>query len=263
MEANSFRLASVGLLACVPLLAQARQSGQLTPEEQQMRAVVAPLLMNGEVCDAALVGGSLDQTPTILASIDYSGRRFCNTVFLVRGGRTPAIIQELLVWNTPDLHGALRDIDNDGRDELVVLQALSSYEGARCIAAVPIVYTCSARSCVNTGTEHLGFFQQKLAEVESELASAPPLEQDDREEASCLTMERDKLRRLLGVDSNAGRETAAKWLQSDNPRLRSKAVKTLADIGDRDSRERLEKAAKEADKDTAMEARQALERMRR
>ena len=42
---------------------------------------------------------------------------------------------------------------------------------------------------------------------------------------------------------------AAEGLQSDNQRLRSKAIKTLADIGDRDARERLENAAKESDKE--------------
>lgn len=228
-----------------------------------MREIVTPLLTEGEVCDAALVAGQIDQSPTIVASIDYSGRLFCNTVLLVRGGPSPAILQRIVVWNTPDLADALFDVDNDGRDELVVLDDISDYAGTRCIASVPVVYTCSARSCVNTGTKHAAFFQQKLADVESELASAPPLEQDDTEEASCLTMERDKLRRLLGSDPGAGRETAAEWLQSANPRLRSKGIRTLADIGDRDARERLEKAAREADKDTAMEAGQALGRMKR
>jgi hypothetical protein len=58
---------------------------------------------------------------------------------------------------------------------------------------------------------------------------------------------RDKIRRVLGRDPNAGLENAGQWATSDNPDLIDDAVDVFRDIGGHEDEARAaEQARKEA-----------------
>lgn len=123
-----------------------------------------------DVCDVALLSGS-ETDGLFLASMDYSGRHFCNTLLLVRAGTSPRLIQRLSVWNLEDVSRALVDLDFDGRRELVISDILTEYGGGKCMAEVPIVYECSATGCVDTKTKYSDYLADRLDSFEIALSS--------------------------------------------------------------------------------------------
>jgi hypothetical protein len=67
---------------------------------------------------------------TIVASLDFSGRHFCNLIARVSRTRPPMVMQKIDAWEADDLSKVLVDFDHDGIAELIVPRAISNYEGA-------------------------------------------------------------------------------------------------------------------------------------
>lgn len=144
------------------------------------------------------------------------------------------MIQELGTWNPDDLTQILKDLDGDGYPELVLHRVLTPYRGARCMAAVPLVYKCSAKKCADHTRNFSRFLRQWLGETEAELAEQT--KDGDEDEVACLTVSRDKVRRILGIEPHAGFELALQWLRGIDQDRREDAALVLSDIGDNEAR---------------------------
>jgi hypothetical protein len=249
------RFAASGLLAVLLAAGSAAQerygSADIPPEEQELMRQAAEVVREGQVCDAALLSAN-GPDRLIVASVDYSGRRFCNTVIIVKRERDRStLLQTISVWGMEDVDSSLVDLDLDGTVELVTRSDISMYEGAKCVATVPVVYQCSAGMCVDSTAKFDDFLSKELDRFSAYLAD-PSLNEDS---ASCFSMSRDKLLRMRGTDPRAGFQTALEWLESSDPAVRAKGVYVLGDINDAASRKRLQDLAGDTDESIARVAR--------
>lgn len=230
---------SLGFSLVVPFLAIRVVTGLQGPsrvEQAELRLMVARLLpAYVRVCDVLQVTLGPTTPPTIVASLDANGRNFCNRVILVQRDPT-RIVQSIDSWLLDDVSSVVRDVDRDGRLELVIPRAFSTPEGAGCVAQTPLVFTCGNPRCVESSRQFPAFYSEELDRVERAIAEVAP---DKAEEGMpCLIMNRDKVLRLLGVTA-AGFEEADAWQRSADPSLRRKAVRVFADIDDVRSKQRL------------------------
>ena len=254
----------VGLLVWVPATAQSPRSPSGSREEA---VVAATKLVDrqgvGKVCDAIRVPAAA-RKPVLLASVDSSGRGFCNVLqeFSVETGE---VVGQLSTWNLRELSSALVDIDGDGQVEYIVPTSVSPYEGADCIAVVPVVYKCIDPSC-ELREKAASFYRQELDKHAARLRiSESGSDPSGTREAGriCRTMERDALLRLSGNDPTAGLALAQQWMKSDDRKLRAKAVAVLSDIDTIPSRVDLQQLARDRDPAIAAAAQGALMRRRR
>src|SRR5215216_1307670 len=96
------------------------------------RAMVEQALL-GEgavVCEVAVLPKSSTAPETLLASVDYSGRHFCNEVVRIRIGSTPIVLQRIETLSVDRLQDGIRGVDQDGNIEFVIPRSFSLYEGA-------------------------------------------------------------------------------------------------------------------------------------
>lgn len=250
MKTSTRTLIFYGLVVCLPFsessrIGRAQQAtGDLTNEKAALQSVIAQVIADeAHVCDVVTFTVEPTQTPSILASLDFSGRHFCNTVVRVADGKPPRVLQKIHAWGADDLSNVAKDVDQDGNLELVIPREFSSYEGAACLAVTPIVYTCSESSCVDSSSRYPEFYRQQLFAAQEAMVSLSP----EREEGlPCLIMNRDKAMRLLGIE-HAGFDQAEDWMKSSDPTLRRKAVQIFADIHDAPARQRLAILSKDAD----------------
>jgi hypothetical protein len=229
------------------------------PQGDDLRALAKRALVEwATVCDAIAISGIKGSAQTIVASVDYSGRRFCNAVVLVSPNSPPVVLQAIDAWNVEVVSKIITDVNKDGRPELVIPTALTEYEGARaCVATVPIVYECSSGECRSSVNEYRGFYVGRGDEVLRAMGQLSIDAQEDRR--ACLTVEHDKISRMLGIDLRAGFRVAEQWAKNPDPLVRRRAVAVLRDIGDAPSKARLQVLAADSDSTVSSRAVAALE----
>jgi len=251
------------LASCFSSLAVIAQAPQgIREDNDAVHAIAQSMLSDGtEICSvvsASLVPGL---PADILVSVDASGRHFCNEVWRITRSGRPAVADRITVWGIENVRDALHDLDHDGHTELVFRRAITTYEGADCIATTPVVYQCSAIGCSDTRDRHVGFLTEELHKVEQRRDEAEQRGSErDREGLPCTIVAVDKLRRRLGVDPQAGADVASRWMKDPDPKLRRKAVAVFADIGDEDARRKLAVLAADADRNVAFGAEVALKK---
>jgi hypothetical protein len=205
------------------------------------------------VCDVVSLPIRGSKMSDILASVDMSGRRFCNELVRIRLGKRPSTVQSIAAWMVDHPVSILRDLDRDGFPELLVPADFSPYEGAQaCVAAVPVVYACSSNTCVDASSRFRSFYEREGRNQERallrDLATSEVMGADyDRRGLACKIMEIDKLRRMAGIDDQAGLDIAMKWKNSADPLLRRKAVAIFSDIDDDAARKELRDLANDSD----------------
>jgi len=188
------------------------------------------------VCDVILLTAPRT-APTIVASLDFSGRHFCDMIARVSRTRPPMVMQKIDAWEADDLSKVVVDFDRDGIAELIVPRAISNYEGAACIAVVPVIYKCSSTRCEDV-TRRFPTMVRQWIDRQTEYQRSLHDDVDEDTEA-CFSMERSKVQRMLGENRRAGFADAREWMNSQNPRLRRKAAAVFGDIGDAASRANL------------------------
>jgi hypothetical protein len=252
---RTFTIAAAFLVfSMVPSVTTARAQERLVHNRDKhptalMSAIQKVLGNVSVVCDARrlLIPG---QGSTILASLDSSGRHFCNELVILHGN---VIVQRFDAWWVDDLSTVIRDLDHNGGLELVINQAYSPYEGATaCMSVFPTVYKCQGETCIEASAQFQGHYTDYVDRLERELADLENrrLEQDV-ERLPCVRMEIDKAHRLLGADPTAGFALAEEWMKSKDARLRAKAVVVFSDIGDEASRQRLKVLQRDPDASVA------------
>ena len=248
-----------GLLVCVAIpvnaaLWPAVQGVQATLPDAKSIATEAIAGTDTTVCDAVIVPADRSSEKHVLASVDGSGRRFCNGLLRITVTGRPTVLQTIDTWQVERVADVVSDLDQDGTNELVIPTAISDYEGANCIAVVPMVYTCASGKCAVAPTRFRDFYVRKASEAARRLVGGTP------ESTVCTTMERDKLLRLAGSNPRAGFDGASQWMNHPSPSLRRKAVRVFADIADDASRSHLRTLTTDRDPIVSASAEHALKR---
>jgi hypothetical protein len=242
------------------VVAGARAQSQTSADQESMRRTAQAVIdQDAQVCDVARLHSV--QTPALMiATIDMSGRRFCNQLAVIVLGNpaspSPAsLVQYIDVSIMGKAASALRDLDGDGNDEIVVPRAISSYEGVRaCVAVVPAVFSCSPKGCTEVGQNFPGFYRDELRWRRDQISAKDGVAEIDR---PCRLMEAAKLERALGDDPRAGMDLADSWATAEDPALRRKSVDIFADIADETAASRLLSLASDPDPGVASYARAA------
>lgn len=209
------------------------------------------------VCSAAEVdldgGGRLE----LVVSIDYSGRRFCNTLAVVEKG-SKADLQLIHTWEMDDVRHAIRR-NADGRLILVVPTALTDYEGTGCIAVWQRLYSMQRGALVDVSASYPEFYKARKRDVDATIAKLGKAKVD----TICEVIESDKLDRFLGGSPTAGYTRAVTWMRSVDAAMRKRAARVFADIGDASSLAKLQVLSRDADRAVAASAQGDLERARK
>jgi hypothetical protein len=222
-------------------------------------AAQAPLIV-GDFRFASLIGdGSLQ----LVASVDYSGRRFFNTVLVVRRTATGYAVQKLPALDAESLAAAILDLDGDGRMELVLPMALTPYLGAGYPQAKwTAIYAWSGRLFVERTAAYAGYYREGvLAPLRQRLMNAAVA--NAAVPLAVARIEHDKALRVLPAANPGGGIATAQALASDaDPKLRILGAAVAADLGSTDGDALLASLAADADRSVAGYARAASARSR-
>jgi hypothetical protein len=206
--------------------------------------------------DSRIVDLDGDGAPELVVSLDYSGRAFFNQVRIIwSDGRT----QEIEVESMASLEAAIQDLDLDGKSELILNRALSYYLGAN--IPMPIwtaIYSLGENGEFTEQSAKFPFFYDNTAlpEINQKLydIKLDKKHLDNMQEIQVLEIQRDKLLRILGRDSNAGLASAVAWARDPDSKTRAMAVSVLSEIDNPLADQMLQKLAK----DVAQEVRSAI-----
>lgn len=212
------------------------------------------------VCSAGFFQLSGSKSYSLVASIDINGRKFCNFVYVIHRRASDLNIQEIRGFGVDDVNTIVRDLDKNGKSELIITSELSPYAGARCVGGWSRVFNMESGILVDRSAEFKGFYNETLAELDADIQKAKKHETyDDSDSVICSQMEADKIKRFLGVSPSAGRTKAIEWAKSGDGWLRERGFAVLSDIGDAQSISVLARFAKDSDPDVADEAKFALD----
>ncbi len=120
----------------------------------------------------------------LLASVDYSGRVFYNTLYIVKQNNGIFTYQEIPVWNVERMNGVIddfksgwrgslticfkgcklivKDFDNDGYQELIFPQLLTDYRGARPMAFWTAIYKWNGKEFQDESRQFQDFYKSIL-----------------------------------------------------------------------------------------------------
>jgi hypothetical protein len=234
---------------------------QVTPEiAAALKAVLAPTEdtpVPGWACDAVPLNSE-----AFIASVDYTGRGFCNAVLWIALGSPARVLRTFRAWAVVDLSDVVQDLDHDGVPEIVVPVSWSAYAGAYCTAIKFVIYHCVGEECSDVSKQFPSFYQNQRQTYEDRIALLSRV--PDSPEARvlpCLLMQRDWISRRLSGDQRVGFALAQQWIaRTDDPdeNLREKAVAILQDIADTESVAQLKRLATGKDKQVAILASSAL-----
>lgn len=180
------------------------------------------------VCSVARSNlGPVDE-PVLVASADYSGRLFCNAVFVIGLSGSRIWNASVDTWEEDDVSGLVKRPDSGSHNALIVRTAISDYNGGNaCIATIPRIYDLKSEKLVDVSRSFPDFYRRELAARRH--ASGPSWVSDGK---ICSDDENDKLSRMAGISQTAGYSDAKTWMVSQNPDTRMKAADTFADIAD-------------------------------
>ncbi len=131
-----------------------------------------------------------------------------------------------------NLKTGIRDLNGDGRDELIIARPLVEYSCAA-IAAWTAVYRVENGKYVEASRDFPQFYdEQVLPGLQERIAddqSKPG--RGYRHLVAAAILERDKILRVLGRNPAAGLHQAYQWMNTDDPYLLLDAEVTLKEIG--------------------------------
>lgn len=201
------------------------------------------------LCDFRIADLDADGRYELVASVDYSGRQFCNTVLVVGPGAAKTahfFVRTVQAWNVNDV-GSLFKSDGPGRRvTLAIPQPLTDYDGAECVATWPVLYRLDRGRLndVSAAPEFNAFYRGQYDALGRDTGAegfgttpANPASPAQAKKtiadpnAACKLVTQDKLARFLGFHATAGLERAQQWMNSGDTALRRKAVRVFADIG--------------------------------
>jgi hypothetical protein len=216
-----------------------------------------------DVCSAGFFKIAASETESLVISIDVNGRHFCNDIEVIHRGPNGLTVQGIEAWDTDNVKDLVCDIGKNGTNVLVIPTALSDYEGANsCSGAWSRIFTMQAGVLADRSAAFREFYRERLHSLPAEMQKLRSRDPEDAtgDNAICLQMESDKIRRFLGISPKAGEARAMQWINSRNEFLRRKGIAVLAGIGDQKSMEVLRSHTADPDPSVALAAKWALGR---
>lgn len=126
------------------------------------------------------------------------------------------------LYGIDDVNQIVRDINGDGKLELVFDNAFTGYQGANhCFATWPVIYAWNGTEYANVSAQprFRRFYEQETKKLQGD-------ESDDCDKATIA-----KIQRFLGAPPNTGLSDAIQWANSSNHFEREFAIDVLSDIG--------------------------------
>jgi hypothetical protein len=201
------------------------------------------------VCSFRFADLRHEENLTLLLTLWDGGHGGCGSLYIV--DRTPTGFQTHLGWcnlnGIDDVNQVLRDINRDGKFEVIIDSEFTDYEGGNhCLATWPVIYGWDGKNYANLSGQPQSrrFYEQEIRR----LRQGTP---DDCEEATIA-----KIRRFLGAPPNTGMTEAIAWATSGNRFQREFAVGVLSDIGTPEAKKYLRILTR--DRFVAMEAKRAF-----
>lgn len=188
----------------------------------------------GEYTWADLAG---DGNYELLVTLDVS-RQFYNSLVIYRREASGKItFQEIRGWEIHSLPNVIRDLNGDGRDELIIPEQFPPgvYGAGSVSTAWPAIYELHDGRYVESSRKFVRFYEtdvlpkldQKIADSQAKTASGS----DSDGVLVAQVLERDKILRASGVDSTAGLGQARAWIAGDELKMKSVGIAVLQDVG--------------------------------
>ena len=203
----------------------------------------------------AMVGGfgwydlAGDHHYELVVTEDLSGRAWFEYLAIYRQDHAgkPAVQQWIEGDGIgTDLSKVVRDLNHDGKHELIIPRVLFSYSTSETFTW-PAVYRLENGKFVEASRDFPTFYDKEVLPALDKYISEAQAQTDARSRpqdvAAVITMKRDKILRVLGRDPTAGLREAYQWMNSDDRQVLQCAIATFADIGGHDQEKR---AASEA-----------------
>ena len=216
----------------------------------------------------AMVGGfgwydlAGDHHYELVVTEDLSGRAFFDYLAIYQQDHAgkPAVQQWIEGDGIgTDLSKVVRDLNHDGKHELIIPRVLFSYSTSQTFTW-PAVYRRENGKYVEASRDFPAFYGKEilpsLNKHIGEDQAQPPPGSRPQDIAAVATMKRDKILRVLGRDPTAGLREAYQWMNSDDPQVLQCAITTFADIGGHDQEKRAASEALERALDREKAARQ-------
>jgi hypothetical protein len=178
----------------------------------------------------------------LLTLLDFSGRGVINIVTIYSRGPAGKIkSQEIFGWHLDSLGRRLRDLNGDGKDELIVpteIAAPGTWFPSMDTPTWPAVYELEGGRYVDGSRDFPNFYNTEilpaLDKSVARLQHEAGVDSGFGDALAQKILERDKILRVLGRNPTAGLSQAYVWMNSDDPQLLQCAVATFRDIGGHD-----------------------------
>jgi hypothetical protein len=149
------------------------------------------------------------------------------------GSGTVTTTQSLAGWS--DLKKAVRDLNGDGKDELILQTLLVEHDCANELSW-PAVYRLEKGKYVEASSDFPAFYDNEvLPKLDGQISrNQAQTGHENSVSLEEITMVRDKILRVLGREPTAGLQQAYQWMNSDDPDLLQDAAATFKEIGGHD-----------------------------
>ena len=194
-----------------------------------------PLYSVAESYRAGAGGGNSE----FFVLLDVSGRGYSNTLLVYsQDSAGKAEVQEIDGWKMANLKQMVRDLNGDGKDELIIPEEIGPgavWYPLMAMPTWPTVYRLENGKYVEASRDFPNYYDREvlpqLSEEGREAKARMSREPFQQETVAVAEMTKAKILRVLGRDPVAGLNQAYQWMNSDNPQLMQCAIATFSDIG--------------------------------
>ena len=244
------------------------------PPEEAVRKFMEQKHDNGEsnsetrICSFRFVDLRHAGNLTLLVTRWDGPRGGCGGLSVV--DRTAAGFQEVSgegsdYYGIDDVNEVVRDINGDGKLDLVFYNQFTDYEGAACAATWPVIYGWDGSKYANLSSQprFRAFYQQEIKSLRREIADTRRIESSEKDrngrrpssdEARCAEASITKIQRFLGAGPDTGMADAIRWANSSDRLEREFAAGVLSDIGTPETKKYLRTLANDNDRGVAFSA---------
>ncbi len=153
------------------------------------------------------------------------------------------------IFGDDDLHAVARDINGDGKLELIFDSEFTDYRGAShfCYATWPVIYAWDGSNYANVSAQpqFKQFYEQEINAQQQEVAKAKRILSTykhgnhpwDGDGDPCAMATIAKIQRFLGAPPDTGKADAIRWANSSDPWESGFGADVLSDINGKKPRE--------------------------